>query len=273
MSMNPKPNPKNEKWVLFGAELRKYRKKAKMTQDDLAEVTQFSRSLLSFTERGERNPSHNLARRCDEALGANGELLQCWTHITHAASPRWFRDWLEVEPAAHTLHTWQPLVVPGLLQTEEYARAVLRGKPGVTDDELEKLVAARMERQAIFARPAPPMLRVVLDEGVLRRPIGGKEVMRAQIERLLISFASPKIVIQVLPLVLGVTTGVLGGFVIAQIQGSADIVYLESALNGQVTNKSEDVEAIQATYDTIRAEAHSQHVSIDVIREAAKTWI
>ena len=163
MSKDPKLNPKNEKWVLFGGEFRKYRKKAKMTQGELAEVTQSSRSLLSFTERGERNPSHNLARRCDDALGANGGLIRCWTHITHAASPRWFRDWLEVEPAAHTLHTWQPLVVPGLLQTEEYARAVLRGKPGVTDSEVEELVAARMERQAIFSRAAPPMLRVVLD--------------------------------------------------------------------------------------------------------------
>ncbi|WP_436758518.1 helix-turn-helix domain-containing protein [Streptosporangium sp. V21-05] len=273
MSTSPKPNSKNEKWALFGAELRKHRKKEKMIQDDLAEATQFSRSLLSFTERGERNPSHNLAQRCDAALGANGELVRYWTYMTHAASPRWFRDWLEIEPAAHTLHTWQPLLVPGLLQTEEYARAVLRGKPGVTDDEVERLVAARMARQAIFARVGPPMLRVVLDEGVLYRPIGGKEVMHDQIERMLIGFASPKIAIQVLPLALGVTTGVLGGFVIAQIQGSADIVYLESALNGQVTNRSEDVEAIQATYDTIRAEAQSQHVSIDVIREAAKTWI
>ncbi|MGC5013759.1 helix-turn-helix domain-containing protein [Streptosporangium sp. DT93] len=272
MSAYPEPSRVAKSLVVFGAEVRKHRKRAGLSQDRLADIIQFSQSLIGFIERGERTPSRNFAQRCDDALEAGGEIINLWTHITRAASPQWFRGWLDIEQQAHTLHTWQPLVVPGLLQTEDYARAVLHGKPGVEDHQVEKYVAARMERQAVFTRAAPPMLWVVLDEGVLHRPIGGKEVMRQQIERLLTNAASPRITIQVVPLALGVTTGVLGGFVIAQLSGSADTVYLESALNGQVTNRSEDVEAVQATYDMIRVHAHPQHVSIELIREAEKLW-
>ncbi|GGL03883.1 hypothetical protein Sme01_64830 [Sphaerisporangium melleum] len=177
-----------------------------------------------------------------------------------------------MEQEAHTLHTWQPLIVPGLLQTEDYARAILRGKAGIREHEVEAYVRARMERQAILVRDVPPMLWVVLDEEVLHRLVGDAEIMRRQVERLLSAATSPRIAIQILPRALGVTTGVLGGFVIAQLPGSPDTVYLESALNGHVTNRPEDVEAIHATYDTIRVQAHPQHVSTELIREAEKAW-
>ncbi|WP_442811657.1 Scr1 family TA system antitoxin-like transcriptional regulator [Streptosporangium sp. NBC_01755] len=130
MSVTPTPGPFVRPLVAFGAELRKRRKAAGLSQDRLAEITQFSQSLIGFIERGERTPSRNFAQRCDDALEAGGEVIRLWEHITRGASPRWFRGWLDVEPAAHTLHTWQPLVVPGLLQTEAYARAVIRGEPG-----------------------------------------------------------------------------------------------------------------------------------------------
>ncbi|GAA2848468.1 helix-turn-helix transcriptional regulator [Streptosporangium fragile] len=272
MSMNSGVDPTVKSLALFGAELRKYRKRANLTQYQLAETTQFSRSLLGFIERGERTPSRNLAQRCDDALGAGGELVRLWAHLTHDASPWWFRGWLDIEREAHTLHTWEPLVVPGLLQTEEYARVVIRGEPGITDEQVEKAVVARMERQEIFARANPPLFRAVIDEGVLHRPIGGKEVMRRQLERLVETVESPRIGIQVVPMASGVTTGILGGFAIAQLPGSPDMVYIESATKGSVSNHPEDVEAIHGRYDTLRAEAQPQHASIALIREAEKLW-
>ncbi|MEU4830716.1 DUF5753 domain-containing protein [Streptosporangium sp. NPDC023615] len=193
--------------------------------------------------------------------------------MTHAASPRWFRGWLDVEPAAHTLHTWEPLVMPGLLQTEEYARAVIRGEPGITDQQAEKAVAARMERQAIFGRDDPPLFRAVIDEGVLYRLIGGREVMRRQLERLARAIESPRIGVQIIPLELGVTTGILGGFVIAQLPGNPDMVYIQSAIHGSVSSRPEDVEAIHARYGALRAEAQPQRASIELIRKAEKLWI
>lgn len=272
MSISSEFDPTVKPLVFFGAELCKRRKRANLTQECLAEITQFSRSLLGFIERGERTPSRNFAQRCDDALEAGGELVRLWEHVTRDASPQWFRGWLDVEQEARTLHTWEPLVMPGLLQTEEYARVVIRGEPGITDEQVERAVAARMERQEIFARSAPPLFRAVLDEGVLHRPIGGKEVMRRQLERLVEAVESPRIGIQVVPMALGMTTGILGGFVIAQLPGGPDTVYIQSAIHGHVTNHPEDVEAIHSRYDTLRAEAQPQHVSIELIREAAKLW-
>ncbi|MER5322102.1 helix-turn-helix domain-containing protein [Streptosporangium roseum] len=265
-------DPNVKPLVFFGTELSNRRRRAHLSQERLAEITQFSRSLLSFIERGERTPSRNFAQRCDDALEAGGELVRLWEHITRDASPQWFRGWLDIEQKAHTLHTWQPLVVPGLLQTEEYARAVIRGEPGITEEQVERAVAARMERQEIFTRAAPPLLRAILDEGVLHRPIGGRAVMRRQLERLLEAIESPRIGVQVVPLARGVTTGILGGFVIAQLPGSTDTVYIDSATDGHVTNRPEDVEAIHSRYDTLRAEAQPQPVSITLIREAEKLW-
>ncbi|GAA1504100.1 helix-turn-helix transcriptional regulator [Sphaerisporangium rubeum] len=272
MSIRRSNDPSVKSLTIFGDELRERRMRAQVTQQQLADMTQFSRSLLAFIERGERTPSRNLAQRCDDALRADGELLHLWTQLTRDASPRWFRTWLEVEEEAHTLHTWQPLVIPGLLQTEDYARAVIRGEAGITTTQVEKAVNARLERQQIFAREAPPMLWAVIDEGVLHRPIGGRTIMRNQVRRLLDAIESPHIGIQVVPTTLGITTGLLGGFVIAQMPDTPDTVYIESATHGHVSTRPEDVKVIQSSYDTVRAEAQPQPHSIELIREAEKRW-
>ncbi|MFF5212339.1 helix-turn-helix domain-containing protein [Streptosporangium sp. NPDC000396] len=272
MSVSPEPEPSVNPLVLLGAELRKHRKRANISMERLAEAVQFSASLIGFIERGQRTPSRNFMQRYDDALEAGGELVRLWERLTRAASPWWFRGWLDIEQEAHTLHTWEPLVVPGLLQTEDYARAVIRGEPGITDEQMEKAVAARMERQKIFARANSPLFMAVIDEGVLHRPIGGREVMRRQLERLMEAIESPRIGIQVVPLALGVTTGILGGFVIAQLPGSPDMVYIQSAIHGHVSDRPEDVKAIHGRYDALRAEAHPQPASIELIREAEKLW-
>ncbi|MEU9888989.1 helix-turn-helix transcriptional regulator [Sphaerisporangium sp. NPDC051011] len=272
MSVPPEPDPTVKPLVILGAEMRKHRIRANLSQLRLAGIMQFSQSLVGFTERGMRTPSHNFMQRYDDAVGARGELVRLWAHLTRGASPRWFRNWLEIEQEAHALHAWEPLYVPGLLQTEEYATLVIRGEPGITLDQVEKAVTARMERQAIFDRPEPPMLRVLLDEGILYRPIGDKQVMHCQLLRLLEAVESPRIGIQIVPMSLGVTTGLLGGFAIAQLSGSPDRVYIESATHGHVSDRPEDVEAIHSRYDVLRAAAQPQHVSLELIREAEKLW-
>ncbi|MFC6081766.1 helix-turn-helix domain-containing protein [Sphaerisporangium aureirubrum] len=258
--------------AFFGAELRRYRQRVDLSQGDLADRINFSASLVGFVERAKRFPSRDFVERCDEALALNGDLVRLWPLLTREASPPWFHGWLDVEQEAHTLRTWQPLVVPGLLQTEEYARAVIRGEPHITQEEVANKLQARMERQAILARTTPPVFWVVIDESVLLRPIGGTAVIHRQLERLLEAVESPRISIQVVPMNLGGTTGISGGFVIAQLNGRSDTVYIESATHGYVTNQSEDVQAIHHRYDTIRMDAHPQHVSIDRIREAARAW-
>ncbi|MFC4533290.1 helix-turn-helix domain-containing protein [Sphaerisporangium dianthi] len=272
MSVPPDPDPAVRPLVHLGAEMRKHRIRSDMTQQRLAGIIQFSQSLVGFVERGVRNPSQNFMQRYDDAVQADGELVRLWAHLTRGASPRWFRNWLDVEREAHTLHSWEPLVVPGLLQVEDYARVVISGEPGLTEEQAETAVQARLERQNILTLSARPMLWVVLDEGVLRRPIGGEKIMRRQLARLLEVAESPRVSIQIVPLALGATTGTSGAFIIAQLRGGADTVYIESATHGRVTNRLEDVEMIRARYDKIRADAHPQHVSIELIREAQKSW-
>lgn len=157
--------------------------------------------------------------------------------------------------------------MPGLLQTADYIRAVLRGIPGATDTEVDEYLQVRLQRQAIFDRPSPPIFTAVIDEGVLHRPIGGREVMRQQLDRLLLLMEHPKITVQVVPLDAGIATGLLGGFAIATLADAHVWAYLESASSGQVTDRVEEIGAISLRYDTIRAWAHPVHVSRDVIRE------
>lgn len=256
---------------IFGQELRRFRTDRGLTIDQLAEAITFSASLVGAVERAQRRPGRDFVERCEEELGLSGELLRLLPLITKEASPKWFRPWTKIEENASMLRTWEPLLIPGLLQTEAYARAVLGGKPGVTSDELDHAVEARLQRQAIFQRSRPPMFSAVLDEAVLLRPIGGRAVMREQLEHLLKMMSQHRVLIQIVPLELGVTVGLLGGFIIAQTPGEADAVFFESFVHAQVSDRAEDVQALNVRYDTIRAWAHPLHVSEDVIREMMVT--
>ncbi|MFG1682268.1 helix-turn-helix domain-containing protein [Nonomuraea sp. NPDC049269] len=251
----------------FGCELRKLRIDKGLTLEQLADRVGFSPSLVGSVERAARNPSKDFTERCEEALGLSGELLARWPSISRERSPKWFRPWLEIEQSATVLRTWQPLIVPGLLQTTDYARAIFNGKPGTTKEQAEEALTARMERQAIFARSNPPMFWAVLDEGILYRPIGGEAVTRHQFEHLIALAESTRITIQVLSYSALSTTGLLGGFVLAQANGMPDAAYLESAGQGQVRDAPDEVADLSVRYEAIRAEALPQHVSLKLIKE------
>ncbi|SDH09150.1 Helix-turn-helix domain-containing protein [Sinosporangium album] len=260
-------DPASSPLALFGAELRRIRSAQNLTLEQLAERIMFSPSLVGAIERATRRPGRDFVERCEEELGLSGELIRLWPLISKESSPKWFRSWTRIEQEARTLRTWEPLLVPGLLQTPGYARAVLSGEPGVSMERVEEMLEARLQRQILFQRQTPPMFQALIDESVLHRPIGGAEVMRQQLEHLLKQMAHPRITIQVVPLAVGSTTGLLGGFVIAQLGGAHDAVYLETANNGQVTDRMDDVDAVSLRYDAIRAWAHPLHVSENVIRE------
>ena len=186
--------------ALFSGELRQARSRAGLTQDQLAEKLAYSTSLVAHVETGSRAPSLDFAARADEALGTGGLLTRLQPFVRAEAYPAWFRDWVEIEREATSLRWFEPLLVPGLLQTEDYARAVLAAAhPAAPEGEVDRLVIARMDRQAILARADPPLMWVIVDEGVLTRPLGGAGVMRDQIGRLIAAAHQPKIVLQVLP--------------------------------------------------------------------------
>ncbi|MCG5214273.1 helix-turn-helix domain-containing protein [Streptosporangium sp. KLBMP 9127] len=247
--------------AIWGRELRHYRQAASLTQAQLSQKIHFSESLISGVETGQLPASPEFAQSCDEALGTGGCLhrLLDWRRGQHI--PSWFGRWRDKEQAATTLRTHEALVIPGLLQTEAYARVLLMGD--------ETALAVRLDRQTILTRddPAPPILRCVIDEAVLHRPIGGPAVMRAQLEHL-ISAINPRLSVQIVPH--GMHSGLLGGFAIATFDGGSDILYAETAIRGITTSDPEDVAAAVECFEAIRTEALPLAMSVDLIKRTAE---
>lgn len=265
-------NPSSSPAAFFGAELRRLRTKAGWTQEQLGDQINYSGALVGAVETADRKPQLDFARRCDEVLGSEGLLGRLWEFRVETF-PGWFRPWLEVERDATTLRSWEPLVIPGLLQTAEYAREMLRaGRPGVTDEQIDELVDARLERQAILANNNPPLLWFVIDEGVLHRHIGEPKVMHDQLQTLIEKSRHPHVTIQVVPLSTGAHPGLNGAFAIASFNGSPDMVYMDSIGEGHVSDRPEEVAAITNVYDAIRAEALPVRASLDVIMKVMEQW-
>jgi transcriptional regulator with XRE-family HTH domain len=185
--------------ALFADELQAARAKAGISRDELAARINYSPSLVGTVESLRRVPRLDFAQRCDEALGTTGTFARLHAHLRTAPFPSWFRPFAQHEAEATALRTFQLVLIPGLLQIGEYARALLSTRVGVTEDEVEQMVTARLDRQAILDRDDPPLLWVLLDQSALHRPIGGREVMAVQVEHLIEMAARPNVVIQVIP--------------------------------------------------------------------------
>lgn len=264
---------------VFGAELRHYRLKAAMSQGQLGARVYCSGDLVGKVENGQRAPTQEFAEACDAVpeLNTDGALTRLREllrdYLKQRAYPGWFHRWPDTEATAKTLRWFEPLVVPGLLQTEDYARAVFRSRVEATDDEIAGMVAARMERQAILERDNPPMLWIVLDEGVLRRPVGGKHVIREQINRLMDAARRPNIMVQVIPLGVGAHEGLRGGaFILAESGDAPSVAYQDTAARGQVIEDADDIGTLMVMWDTLRAEALPRVGSLELMEEAGKTW-
>jgi len=258
--------------AMFAAELRAVRAKAGLSRDELAALINYSGSLICLVENTTRVPTLVFAQRLDEALGTPGTFERMQAHLRAAPFPAWFRDWVETEREATSLRTWYPTLVDGLLQTEQYAHALLRTRMGASDDEVEQMVAGRIGRQAILGGDAPPLLWAVLDEGVLRRPIGGRPVMAKQLDHLVEMAQRPNIMIQIVADEVGAHEGVNGAFIIADCKNAPSAVYLETALTGLVVDNPDDVAAVTLIYETLRGEALPRARSLEMLKEVARSW-
>lgn len=264
---------------VFGAMLRFYRSKAGLTQDQLAALAHVSGKLISAYENGWRVPTRPTTADIDAVpeLGSSGALVALWDQFEHGmnyqAYPDWFQDWPEKEAAATTLRWFEPLLVPGLLQTDMYARALLSTKIGATDDEIEEQVSARLKRQEILTREHPPTLWVIVDESVLRRPVGGRQVMLEQVTRLIDAAQRPNIVVEVIPAATGAYEGLNGGgFAIADFKNELSIAYQETAVHGEVVHDAEQVATLIHKWATLGTEALPRKASLALLEEAAKSW-
>ncbi|MGW4463230.1 helix-turn-helix domain-containing protein [Micromonospora sp. NPDC004704] len=257
----------------FGEELKLIRIAAEMSQQELAEAISYSTALVGKIENGDRRPSADFARRCDSVFNTSGLFVRIQRLISRDGMVAWFREWAGIEAEAVALRSFQSMFVPGLLQTEAYARALLSASGLRSDEEIAQQVAARLERQEILTRDNPPFLTVVLDEFVLRRTVGGPAVMREQLLHLVkVGGSFPRVRIHIVPLSAGAYAGLDGPFVIATPPVGEDVVYVEGQLPGQTSDRAEDVQRAVQVWESIRGEALPHQQSLELITEVAETW-
>jgi hypothetical protein len=203
-------------------------------------------------------------------LGRNVDVL--WPDLGRRREPIWFRPWVDIEREATTLRAFQLAWIPGLLQTEAYARSTLTG--GVlTPREVEDLVAARLDRQAVLTRERGPLLVAVLDEGVLRRRVGDdRALMAAQLTHLLACTELPSLQLHVVPADAPDYPGLDGPFTIADLPDGRRVGHVDSAAQAQILDQPTALASLERRWERIRGEALPRGRSLDLLREAVAAW-
>ncbi|MFD1321510.1 helix-turn-helix domain-containing protein [Micromonospora sonneratiae] len=257
----------------FGEELKVARAEVGMSQAQLAEAINYSPAMVTKVENGERRPSADFAKRCDAVLGTNGLFTRIQRRLSRETIMSWFQEWAGIEEEATALRWFEPLYVPGLLQTEAYMRAVLSGPGLLSKEEVEQQVATRLDRQEILTRDNPPLLTVVVDEMALYRRIGGPAVMREQLLHLVkVGESLPRVHIHVVPRSVEAYVGLDGPFVIATPPTGEDIVYAEGQLHARIFDSAPDLKAAVRLWESIRSVALSHQQSLELILKAAETY-
>jgi transcriptional regulator with XRE-family HTH domain len=258
----------------FGSEVRRAREAADMSQTELGDLVPCDKATVSRIEAGLAQPDEAFARACDAAF----PRLDGWFTRFHAGSRTWgeafppaFRPFAACEAEAVALRWFEHSLVPGLLQTEDYVRAVLEKHPNSTDEQIGERVEARLARQAVLDREDPPVFWVLLDETVLHREIGGAKIMHEQLLHLVAIARRPNITIQVISRV-GAHPGLSGAFGIAELSDRHSVVYLETAADGQTVEDPGTVANIELRWDTLRTEAFKGTESLNLIESAAEQW-
>ncbi len=261
-------DPQSSMAALFGSRVRKLRTAAGLTQTEVGVLTHVVGSRIAQIERATgAKPTLELPRAIDRALVADDLLIDLWPYVYREAYPDWSRAFIAYSARAAVIRQYASHAVPGLLQTPEYARALLSVGHSLRDAEhLEERVAARLDRQVRLTGPDRPELWVILDEAVLRGPVGGAAVMRGQLEKLLRLAEEPGITVQVLPFDQGEHGALGGSLTVLVMPDGTEVAYTEGAHHGQLTEESDEVERFVLTYDQLRAMALPPLMSLDLIR-------
>jgi transcriptional regulator with XRE-family HTH domain len=231
---------------VFGRQLAAWRNRAGLTQEKMAREANISLSYFRKIEAGERTPTEHLAKTADDLCEAAAILMALFEQLRPSfrdqTFPTWFDKWPDYEVAAKTLRTFEPLISPGLLQVEPYARAVL----------------------SVWA---------IIDERCLHGCIGGPGIMRAQISHLREMVTRPNIILRVVPLSAGMHRGLnAAGFVIADLLDGRQAAYQDAAVSGQVIESDSDIEGLRLIWDTLMSEALPRTATLEILQEAEGEW-
>jgi transcriptional regulator with XRE-family HTH domain len=272
--------------MILARQLQALREKSGMSHEQAAQAIDSSESTIQQMERAEGGLEPLTVRSLLMAYGVSdaGEIdaflalsrdasKPGWWHSYDDVLPSWFRAAAGLEESASLIRAYEPQVVPGLLQTEGYIRAITAASsPAATEDSTERAVALRLARQQLLGRPDPPEYRVVLDETVLRRTIGGHKVMRAQLEHLIQAAGQPQVTIQVIPFAAGWHPALYGMFNIFRFPAAQlpDIVYTEALTGAYYLDRPDESARYTEALDRLCAQAASPERTVTILGEIAK---
>nr|WP_202458431.1 helix-turn-helix transcriptional regulator [Streptomyces sp. SID5464] len=243
--------------------MRRHREAAGLTQKQLGEILNYTGSLVGQIETARKVPTPEFSERVDAALGTDGMFSRLVELVLRSQLPAWFRQVAELEARAVEMCTFHTHLVHGLLQTKAYASAVL----GALDrTDLDDRISARLARQRIFEKGEPTVFWAVISEAALYQEIGGREIMRGQLARLLSFEGNPRINVQVLPFSSGAHAGLQGSFDLFRFDSDPDIVYTEGYGSGHPTANPDTVKDCSLRYDHLQAAALSLRESAELIR-------
>ncbi|MFD7867106.1 helix-turn-helix domain-containing protein [Streptomyces sp. NPDC059783] len=268
-----KLDPSSSPRALLGAELRHRREAAGLSQTELGAPLFVSGSFIGQLESGVRRMQMDQAVKFDELLGADGFFVRNCRALKKSKYPDHFAEAAEAEARATEIKEYAPQLIPGLLQTEAYARAVFEaGRPTATDSVIDDLVAARLERAQILADPTVPMLWVVLDEAVLRRTVGGPRTMAAALRHIVGLSRQRRIIVQVLPFSAGGHAAMGGGLKLMSFPDEPPLAYLDGLGAGQLLDDPATVSSYELTYDLVVANAIPPAASLALIESVAEDY-
>ncbi|WP_442817405.1 helix-turn-helix domain-containing protein [Streptomyces sp. NBC_01216] len=268
VGQRPEDEPGQGVVTAFGRQLKLLRLRAGLERPEFGKLVGYAAQSVASFEQGRRIPPPRFIDRSDEVLDAGGVLKALKEEVARAQYPAFFRDMARLEAEAVELCAYDTLVVKGLLQTEEYTRAVLAMRRPLLDEEtIETRVTARLARHEIFNRWPAPLLSFVMEETVLRRPLGGKTTLRGQLEHLLLVGQKRNVEIQVMPLDREDNAGVDGPFTVITRKGGQQLVYTEVQGRSSLLTDREEARLAAARYGIIRSQALSPRETMRFIEK------
>ncbi|CAM5500542.1 helix-turn-helix transcriptional regulator [Streptomyces sp. ID03-2B] len=267
MGTKRRPRTPREK---YGEELKLRRIAAGLTQEALSEMVVCSPTLISHYEAGRRLPSPEDAQRIDRALGTDG-FFERWLEDLDPAFAHYFKEVAELEQEATEIRQYGGSLIPGLLQTKAYSRAVFEAyRPNYCAEELDELVVSRAKRGLLLDKPSAPETWILLDEGALRRRIGGPQVMTEQLRKVADMADSGRLRLHVLPLSSGAHALLEGMVYLLSFADAAPLAYIEGLQNGRLLDDPALVAACHTSYTLALSDAASRQTSVALVRSIAE---
>ncbi|MBB4931601.1 transcriptional regulator with XRE-family HTH domain [Lipingzhangella halophila] len=258
----------------FGFEVRRYRKRAGMTQQHVAKALHISQSHLSDVEVGKKGLGTEQIPRLDSVLNAGGLLAKRWQDLHREDGyAEWFRDVVTLEQEATEIRLYQSSVVPGLFQTAAYARELIQlGNPGATSVAVTEQVEARIRRQEILEAEQGAVVMAVIEEHVLRRPVGGVETMAAQLDKLLEVAIPPRVTVQVIPLDTPEHYGMDGSFALFVVPEKGHLAYTETHVSSDPRDDKAAIDGYMTIFGNLRGVALAPSASRSLIERIRREF-